>query len=52
VWAYLGIAVKQWDATVAAWVAVACAIVVAALVALVVAGRVPPRDGLQARGTT
>lgn len=52
VWAYLGIAVKQWDATVAAWIAVACAVVVAALVVLVVAGRVPPRDGLQARGTT
>ena len=41
VWAYAGIAVKQSDVAVAAWMAAACAIVVAVLIIGVVAGRLP-----------
>lgn len=42
VWAYAGIAAKQWDVTVASWMAVVGAVVVGALIVLVVVGRLPP----------
>jgi len=41
VWAYAGIAVKQSDDAVAAWMAAGCAVVVAALIIGVVVGRLP-----------
>ena len=41
VWAFAGIAVKQSDVAVAAWMAAGCAIVVAVLIIGVVAGRLP-----------
>jgi benzodiazapine receptor len=52
VWAYLGIGVKQWDATGAAWIAVACAVVVALLGILVIAQRFPPGRAMPSGGRT
>jgi phosphoglycerol transferase MdoB-like AlkP superfamily enzyme len=50
VWAYLGIAVRQWDITAAAWMAVACAVAIAILAVAVAAGRLGPRDAQPTMG--
>jgi hypothetical protein len=50
VWAYLGIAVKQWDVTSAAWMAVGCASAVAILAVAVAVGRLGRVDATSSAG--
>lgn len=50
VWAYAGIAVKQWDVTVAAWMAVVGAVIVGAMILMVVVGRLPPQRSYRLSG--